>query len=388
MSKEICKSSKVKRSVLQRVSLGLLAFVLLCGAACRGGEEQGIGATPTKTGGMDGFYGADSELVQARAREFAATTVVTVGDTELAMDKAMFFIYSMELRGNYYAMYYEAQYGTDYWEMPYDEAGRTVREAFKDQTMDTMIQYAVLYQCAAENGISLTAEELAQNNAYVEQIKERLTAEETERGGFTTEVLRNVCEWMMVAEKYYDKMTEGLGVTREDISGSINREEYREYETEYIYLATTYYDENYELQQESEERKAAYAQQMADFYEEVQGGVSFEELAEGEEALLHETRTFLVNGSGAEKAYAEAAVKLSAGEISEPVQTEYGIYLIKMVDDNCTGSYEAAVDAAYEAARSEAFDAAYQVLLSKYPVEINEETWNEVLLGAMVSIME
>lgn len=388
MSKEICKSRKGKGGVLRRGAFALLAFVLLCGAACRGGGKQEISATPTKTGDVDGFYGADSELVQERASELAATTVVTVGDTELAMDKAMFFIYSMELRGNYYAMYYKAQYGTDYWEMRYDEAGRTVREAFKDQTMDTMIQYAVLYQCATENGISLTAEELEQNNAYVEQIKESLTAEETERGGFTTEVLRTVCEWMMVAEKYYDKMTEGLGVTREDISESINREEYKEYETEYIYLATTYYDENYELQQESEEIKAAYAQQMADFYEEVQDGVSFEELAEGEEALMHETRTFLVNGSGAEEAYAEAAARLSVGEISEPVQTEYGIYLIKMVDDHCTRSYEAAVDAAYEAARSEAFDAAYQVLLSKYPVEINEEVWNEVLLGAMVSIAE
>lgn len=372
------------------MGLGLILCVLFGVAACGNDErEEDITVTPTATVvKIPGFAEANAELVQEAAEKYADTVAVTVGGETIAMDKAMFFIYSMEVRGNYYSSYYEAQYGTDFWEMAYDNEGKTTREIFKEQTIDTLIQYAVLYDCAVKNGMTLSAEDVEENNAYVEQIKETLTAEEAERGGFTTDVLREVCAWMMLAEKYYDKMTEGLGITRESVSESINKEDYKEYETEYIYLATTYYDENYELQEETTEVKEAYALQMAEYYEAVKNGAGFEELAEGEEALVHETRSFLADGTGAEEAYAEAAVKLAVGEVSEPVQTEYGIYLIRMVDDDCTKSYEAAVDAAYEAERSEAFDAAYQVLLSEYPVEINEEAWGDIILGATVSLIE
>lgn len=373
---------------LRYMVLGL-TFLLLSGATACGKEETGKEALPTATVTAEkGFAGANAELVERRAKEYADTIAVTVGEADITMDKAMFLIYSMEVRGNYYARYYASEYGTDYWELKYDEEGTTARDLFREYTREALVKYAVLYDCAVKNGMTLTTEEQAENNAYVEQVKKVLTAEETERGGFTTEGLREVCAWMMLAEKYYDKMTAGLEITREGVSEAVSREAYREYETEYLYLATTYYDENYELQEETEERKAAYAQQMADYYIELQNGVTFEEIAEAEERIVHETRTFLAEGGEAEKAYAEAAGKLAVGEISEPVQTEYGIYLIKMLDDNCTKSYEAAVDAAYEAERSKAFEAAYQVLLAEYPVEFNEEVWKEIVLGATVSLME
>ena len=59
-----------------------------------------------------------------------------------------------------------------------------------------------------------------------------------------------------------------------------------------------------------------------------------------------------------------------------------------MVDDDCTKSYEAAVEAEYEIQRSEAFAAAYEVLLSEYEVTVNEAVWEEVVFGATVSIVE
>ncbi|MBQ9768066.1 MAG: hypothetical protein IJW37_08195 [Lachnospiraceae bacterium] len=390
MSARFRKNEGSRKGLGRWLTLGLTVGTLVCTAACGGGkgEEEATAAPTASVVEIPGFEDANKDLVREMAKKHGETVAVTVGDEVIAMDKAMFFIYSMEVRGNYYSTYYEAQYGTDYWEMVYDDEGKTTREVFKEQTMNTLIQYAVLYDCAVKNGMTLSVADQEANNAYVEQIKEALTAEEAERGGFTTDVLREVCAWMMLAEKYYDKMTEGLGITRESVSESIYKEDYKEYETEYIYLATTYYDENYELQEETTELKEAYALQMAEYYEEVGNGMTFEEIAEREEALVHETRTFLADGTGAEEAYVAAAAKLAVGEVSEPIQTEYGIYLIRMIDDDCTKSYEAAVDAAYEAERSEAFDAAYQVLLSQYPVEINEEAWGDIILGATVSLIE
>ncbi len=387
-----------RRRFFRKVSCGLLLGALLGAAACgksggeqkeeKPGEEGTVTPTETLTGTAEGFDAANQKLVQEKAKEYAETVAVSVGEEDIAMDKAMFLIYSMEVRGNYYALYYESQYGTNYWDMVYDDEGHTTRDVFKQETMDMLVQYAVLYDCAVKNDMTLTEDDIAENDAYVERIKEALTAEETERGGFTTDGLREVCAWMMLAEKYYNKMTERLGVTKESVRETVKKEDYKEYETEYLYLATTYYDENYELRQEEEAVKEACMRQMEEYYEEVLDGKTFEELAEGENAPVRNIRTFLADGAGAEEAYQKAAKGLKPGEVSRPVQTEYGVYLIKMLDDDCTKTYEAAVDSAYEVERSNAFAAAYEVLLAEYPVQVNEAVWDEVLFGATVSLSE
>jgi len=373
------------------ISLTLLMIVCAF-PACKKKEQESevTEATGTPTAGVEwqGFAQANQNLVKQREASNEATTAVTVGDVEISMQTAMFVIYSMEVQGNSYAAYYESQYGVDYWGMVYDEAGRTTREVFKEETINALTQYAVLYDCAKKNGMELTEEELSECNTFVADLKELLSAEETERGGFTEKNLRETCEWMMLAEKYYTRMTETLGITKESVREKINKADYKEYETEYLYLATTYYDEEYNVCEESAEVIEARRAQMQDYYEQVTEGASFETLAAADDKLVHNTRTFVDGGDGAEKDYRMAAKKLEKGKVSAPVQTEYGIYLIRMVDDNCTKTYEATVVAEYEIQRNEAFQAAYEVLLAEYDVTVNTEAWDDIILGATVSILE
>lgn len=372
-----------------RQSLLLLLCIGACvTGACKKVPEEGVQATPTAAVTASGFAEANQELVKERAEEYAGLTVVTVGDTAVSMQKAMFLIYSMEVQGNSYAAYYESQYGLDYWGMEYDENGRTTREVFKEETMKALIQYAVLYDCAVKNGMELTYDDTKENTAFVETIKSALSAEETERGGFTTENLRETCAWMMLGEKYYGMMTETLGVTEESVRKTIDKANYKEYETEYLYLPTSYYDEAYNICEESSEVIEARKAQMQDCYERVLEGATFEELAATEDGVVHNIRIFLRDGDGAETLYKEAAAKLKVGEVCAPIQTEYGLYIIRMLDDKCTKSFEAAVAAEYETRRNEAFQAAYEVLLEEYEVTVNEEVWDDILLGATVSILE
>lgn len=386
---------KNNKKYIGKMSVGLLLLCLTCSflCGCSGKKEKPVPtATPTPlptpvTELSNRFADADGKLVSERAAAYKNQIAVTLDDIAVTMDKAMYLIYSMEVRGNYYAAYYNNPEGTNYWDTLYDDT-RTVREAFKQETMDALIQYGVLYDCAVKNGMSLTEEEIEQNNAFVEQIKEVLTAEETERGGFTTEGLREVCGWMMLAEKYYNKMTDNLDVDKEEVRATINKEEYKEYETQYLYLATAYYDDNFNICQESDDVKAAHMAKMQDYYEQVMEGVTFEVLQNADSSLKVNTRTFLEQGDGAEEAYRQAAKALETGEISAPVQTEYGIYLIRMVDPDCTKSYEAAVDAAYESERQKAFVAAYKVLREQYEIAVNEEVWGDIVFGSTVSLME
>lgn len=375
-----------------RYTAWCLLLLLCVGAsvlgACKKAPEEEMQITPTVAVETNGFADANQTLVKAQAEKNAGITVVTVGDTEISMQKAMFLIYSMEEQGNSYAEYYESQYGLDYWEMEYDENGRTTRDVFKEETMKALIQYAVLNDCAVKNGMELTYDDIKENISFVESLKQTLTAEETERGGFTTENLRETCEWMMLGEKYYGMMTDTLGVTEESVRKTIDIAKYKEYETEYLYLPTTYYDENYTICEESPEIIEARRAQIQDCYEQVMEGASFEELANADETLVHNKRTFLAEGDGAEEFYKKVAAKLQVGEVCTPIQTEYGVYIIRMLDDKCTKTYEATIAAEYETRRNEAFQAAYEVLLEQYEVIVNEEVWEDILLGATVSILE
>lgn len=382
-----------KRKMSYRCLACVLACALACGfSACKKETPEKpadeVQATPVTEAVTEGFADANAVLVKQRAEEYAKTTAVTVGNTKISMQKAMFLIYSMEVQGNSFAAFYESQYGMDYWNMAYDESGRTTADIFKEETIATLIKYAVLQDCAVKYGMVLTEEEQAENENFVEEIKLLMAAEEAERGGFTTENLREICGWMMLGEKYYGKMTENLGVSKEEVRESIAKEDYKEYETEYLYLPTTYYDEEYTICNESEEVIKARKEQMQACYEQVLAGTSFEELASSDETLVHNTRTFLAEGEGAEEAYKTEAAKLKVGEVCAPIQTEYGVYIVRMLDDACTKSYEAAVEAEYELQRSKAFQAAYEVLLAEYEVTVNEAAWEDITLGATVSILE
>ena len=384
------RSGSLRVRLFFRCMAIVLCVLMLC--SCKKDKEgEGEGeAQPTQgtEAVQKGFEDADKGLVKRRSEENKNTTAVKVGDEEVSMQKAMFLIYSMEVQGNSYASFYESQYGLDYWEMVYDEEGRTTRDVFKDETMDALIQYAVLYDCAEKNGMSLTEQETAENNAFVEDLKLLMSAEEAERGGFTTENLMETCAWMMLAEKYYGRMTDNLGITKESVRETINKDDYKEYETEYLYLPTTFYDEEYNVVSESEDVIKARRELMQNYYDMVKEGAAFDDLAAADGTLVHNTRTFLEQGDGAEETYKDSAMKLKVGEVCAPVETEYGIYIVRMLDDACTKTYEATVEAEYELKRNEAFQAAYEVLLEQYTVTVNDEAWDDIVLGATVSIME
>ena len=369
--------TKQKRRVLS--VLFVIAFLLISGCQKKKPEEQ----KPELTG----FMAANQKIVEKRAAELSGETAITINNQKISMIPAMFLIYSMEVRGNYYALYQELS-ETAFWNSVDEETGKRISELTKEQMIDTLVQYAVLNDCAEKNGLVLSKEDLSGVTETVSNIKEALTAEETERGGFTEENLYETGCFLKLADKYYDKMTENLPVTKESVASELNKEEYEEYKTSYLYYPTTYYSDDFSLCEETEENKQIARERMEELYLLAKQGDSFDVLAEQEKKTTVNTRTFLVNGLGAEDAYRDAAKLLQNGEISMPVQTEYGIYLIRMEDRECSETYDAKVDELFEQKRSEAFAAAYEVLRSEYQIEVNQEAFQDILLGATVSYIE
>lgn len=374
---------------------GAVTFVISGMSACK--EKGGQGKNPKGTSPLvstpvpiaepsgEVFEKADSQIVEARKSELASQTAITINGEPVGMDYAMFWIYQMEQSGNRYAKLSGYPTTEEFWAEIADGEGHTNRDLYLENAQETMIQYEVLYDCAKKKQLTLTANELQNVKAYVEEMKQNLSASEAERGGFGSESLQKMVTEMFLAEKYYESMTQNLGVDKDKVKKTVNPEEYREYKTEYLYMPTTYYNEKYELCQESEEVKQLCREVMESYKKETERGKTLEEIAAKDDSLQCKERKFLVNGNGAETAYAAAAKKLGENEICGPIQTEYGLYLIRMIDNDCKDAYNEAVETAYEGEKRKAFEAAYRVLLESYEIEVTKENWNGVVMGKTVS---
>ena len=124
-----------------------------------------------------------------------------------------------------------------FWDSPYDESGATMRDFYKDYVMNSAIQYGVLYQEAVKAGLELSEEEKAENAKFIDDFLDVASAELLERTGFTKEKLTETLEFMGLAEKYYDTMTESFEISEESVAAEIKKEDYKEYSTEYLYLS-------------------------------------------------------------------------------------------------------------------------------------------------------
>lgn len=307
--------------------------------------------------------------------------VVTIGEFELTMDKMMFFLYSVENEGTMKEYYYQTYYETSFWDLPYGEDGATMRDFYKEYVMDSAIQYGVLYQEAVKAGLELSEEEKAENAKFIDDFLDVASTELLERTGFTEENLTETLEFMGLAEKYYDVLAESFEISDASIDAEIKKDDYKEYSTEYLYLSTSSYDSEYNLVERSEEEKAAYYELMQGYLEQLKQGASMEEIAQQNTALTHTAKVFLADAETVDPSYRQAAAVLDNESYSEVVRTKYGYYIIRMIDNNCTASYEAAREELLQAKEDEAFAKAFEELQALYPQDINEEIWGPLVIG-------
>ncbi len=329
---------------------------------------------------------ADGAKVARRAEELAGQVVVTIGDYDMTMDHMMMFLLSMERTGAQYENYYQTYYQTSFWDMAYDDSGITMREVYKGYVMNSAVQYGILYQEALAADQKLTPEEEAENEVFVNTVFESLSAKELERAGFTRAKLNETAKLMTLAEKQYNFIVEKFGIDENAVIASVKREDYKEYQTEYLYLPTASYDENYQLIERTDAEKAEDYAYMVGLLGRLKKGETMAELvkAETESKLSNEDRTFLADAEDVDTAYIEATAGLANGEYSEVIETKYGYYIIKMINSDCTDAYMAALDDAYGAKVDELFTAEYAKLEEKYGYIINEEIWESLEFGSII----
>lgn len=314
------------------------------------------------------------------------TVVVTVGDKDIYLNEMMYYIYAIEATGASYDQYYKQYYGSSYWDMEYSE-GVTMREQTKKYVMDTVIMYEILYDKAIKAGYTITDEEKKQAETNADTIMSQISEDQLKITGFSKEVLSNVQEKLIVGEKYYTEMVGGYDINDQEIKDSIDFEDYRQYNTEYLFVATTDFNENSEIVDLTDEEKEAAYESISNALEKVKAGEEFSSISEADTTLLSSTLSFVYGDTNAEAAYQDAAIDLENNSYTNNVvETEYGYYIIKMVDNSSADSYNNAVNSAITKAEEEAFDAEYEIIKKDYTITINNEAWDPIVMGEITII--
>lgn len=309
-------------------------------------------------------------------------TIVEIDSTKLTLDDFLYDIYLIEQEREIWNNNYKEGLGVDYWDYAYE--GITMEQLAKDTIMTRVVLYDILSKQAKKEGYTLNKDELTTTAANVDKLIASMTAEELKEAGMDRDILIKVFNKLSLGDKYYMAISDDFETDEEAIKSTIDPDEYREYQTECLYIPTaeisyqeiTPYDED--MLDEAYDR-------IQDIKELTLEGSAFEEILEQVEGSIHYNRSFILSDNTAEAEYKEAAKALDNGDYSDVITTKFGHYIIHMLDNNSSARYEKAIQDAIQDEKTALFKTHYDELLPEYDITINTENWDTLDIGSITT---
>lgn len=237
-----------------------------------------------------------------------ADAIAVVGDQEIA--KAQFDQLMEQARTSY-----EAQ------EREFPQAGTPEYNTLRNQAVQFLVQRAQFEQKAQEEDIEVTDEEV---DARLDQIKEQYFggddekyAEQLEQQGLNEDQVRRDIRAQLIQEKLFEKVTEGIEVTDEEVQA--------------------HYEENQEQYGQPESREVRHIlvptqQEANQIRRQLDNGGDFEALAKEhskDPGSAEQGGKLTVSRGQTVPEFDEAAFSLEQDAISQPIKTQYGFHIIQ-----------------------------------------------------------
>lgn len=291
-----------------------------------------------------------------------------------------YYFYTVESRYSYY----DSLFG-GYWDMTVDdETGETVRDTSKKEVVQLALFNEVLYNEAKAAGYSLTDEEKETIKTNVSTlISSEIPPADIRKNNFTKAYLTDVLGKVTLAERYRQDQIKELNVDVEEVKKDIDYEEYRQYDIETISVSKITTDDDGNVVDLTEEQIQAAYEKLKDIYETAKSTEDWSSLVPADDTdLIYKEDDFLKSDSRFSEAMLNAMMAMNNGDVSEIFEEDEDYFIVKMVNNNSSESYDAAVEEALTQAENEAFSDKFDnEILPKHDYIIIDKALNHYKMG-------
>lgn len=316
---------------------------------------------------------------------YVAPCITVDGDTYDVNDiEVRYNVYNAEAQVEMDALTY-VNYGIygdseDYW------AGEGIKDNAKTVAREASIRYQLMYREAVKAGLSLTDEEKATAKDTATKFYEAMSDSHKKRAKFSLDEFIEYSEVMALANKYMTQLKEGYKVTNDTLETPIKAEDYDEMKFQVITVGIT------NTSSDSEEAKPyddatlkTYKEKLEGYLKEAKAGKDLSKLvAEADSNIYKYMETTLLSTDTDYQAVLDALKTLKDGEIyGKVIEDDKAYYIVKMVDKDCTDSYEQAVESAITSEEEALFNKDLNKLMTEYKVKIGSG-WDDIDMGKVV----
>lgn len=314
--------------------------------------------------------------------------LVTIDDKKYYLDDMTYQFYTTESSYNYI----NQLYGGSYWDMPYSEGSdMTVRDYAKLETINNFIYETILYNEAIANGYTLTQEEIDKIDENIDSTLNDMGLSKSfiKKNGFTANYLKEVFTKNTLTNRYKQDVVDSFDIDDEAIKAGISYDTYRQYDIEYLFISTqkTNEEDSSQLSMDKLEKEAA----LKKISELRQKALDAEDwsaiISEEEKELIYKTSSFLPKDDKFSQDLMNTMLEMENGEITEVVEEEDGYYVIRMINNNSSETYDRTVKDAITEKEEEAFAAEYtDNIYPKHTLELNNKAINNLRMGRITLV--
>ena len=333
-------------------------------------------------------------------QQFKPKVIMTVNKTKITMDDMMYPIYEVESQYLPYNEMYETYTGKSIWEADYQGSGASVSGltnaiGLKQEVLNAETQYELLYQYAKKDGYKLTKSDKAKAKKQAKKALKGLSWLQKLQLNISQKNLTARFEKRILANKYHEDKQKELYKTVDEKAAvkDISKKDYRQYDVQFYYAATTTKDKNGKSKSVSDKKKATYKtkiEEIAKKAKEADSDFDFTKLTDKKEKDI----TFEKDGNFTEKdgwSYVSADTlkkikKMKNGEISDAILDDTtGYYVVvKMVNNNSDEAYKTACKDAIESKQNEAYSSWFEKEQTD-KVVVNTDVWTDVTIGTVTT---
>lgn len=308
------------------------------------------------------------------------SVIMRVGKLGVTCREALIYMYQMKER-------YEPGFGENVWDFAV-EGDKNFGEYAKEEVIDNLIQIKIIVQQAAKQGVTLTSDEVSEISRKAEEYLEGIRSSDIKEYGLTQEFIEAVYQDNRLAEKMFDVVT---SVVNTDIPD----EEVKQSRIQYLAVLTKGMDRNgKDIDLKSEKDLKEALKRTQNLRKQAKAAVDFGNFADANSDLEEYEVTYGnsdlnveeeggYQGRNAQLAELPGAVllkglKMKTGEISKPLETKKGYFILYCVDAFDEDATRAKKEEIIEAEQERVFSEAYKEWSADYQVEIGKKLWEGI----------